>query len=222
LHIAAYETPTSHLLVGPSNGIRDLARRGAEVGLAVEILPATTAAHSPEMARCTAPLRGILAGTPVAPPRRRLISGITGRQVMPADNIAGLLADQLSLPVLFGQAMALAADGADLLIIAGPDNSRSLAAMATAASGVPAIGAPAAKDDAAAIGALFTAGAVGDLTPSLTGSAPTRIGPVTWAVPPARNGQTADGHTAGGHAAGGQNGAGRETTVRSGKMLLMG
>jgi enediyne polyketide synthase len=252
LHIAAFETPTSHLLTGSSIGIRDLARRGAEVGLAVEVLSAATAVHSPDMAGCTAPLRGVLAGTPFAPPRRRLISTITGQQVMPADDIASLLVGQLSRPVLFAQAMAVAADGADLLVIAGPDTGRSLAAMATAASGVPSIGAPSTPDDAATIATLFTAGAIRDLTPFLPGAAATRIGPVTWAVPPARNGQTAegrtaecriaegqtadrhaaegqtgdgqtgDGHTAHGQAAGGQNGAGRGTTVRSGKVLLMG
>lgn len=215
LHIAAYETPTSHLLTGPASGIRDLARLGAETGVAVEILPATSAMHSPAMASCAAPLRSVLAATQFAPPRWRLISSITGEQVRPADDIVGLLAGQLGRPVLFAQAMALAAREADLLVIAGPDPGNSLAAMAMAASGVPAIRLPAVADEpdhAATIAALFAAGAIGDLMAARPDRADENTVPVTWVVPPARHGETACG----------QNGAGRGTTVRSGKMLLMG
>jgi enediyne polyketide synthase len=215
LHIAAYETPTSHLLTGPASGIRDLARMGAETGVAVEILPATSAVHSPAMARCAAPLRSVVAATPFAPPRRRLISSITGQQVRPADDIVGMLAGQLGRPVLFAQAMALAAREADLLVIAGPDPGNSLAAMATAASGVPAIRMPAVADEAdraAAIAALFAAGAIGDLLAARPNRADENTVPVTWVVPPARHGEAACG----------QNGAGRGTTIRSGKNALNG
>ncbi len=74
------------------------------------------------MARCAAPLRSVLAGTRFAPPRRRLISTVTGRPVMPGEDLAELLAGQLSQPVLFAQAMALAAEHADLIVVAGPDD----------------------------------------------------------------------------------------------------
>ena len=110
LHIAAYEGARSHVLAGSTAGIRNLARRAAAAGVPVEVLGITHALHSPAMARCAAPLRSVFAGTRFAPPRRRLISTITGRPVVPGEDLAGLLAGQLSQPVLFGPAMALAAE----------------------------------------------------------------------------------------------------------------
>ena len=232
LHITAYETADSQLLAGPALRIRDLASRAARAGVAVEVLPARSAVYSPAMASCTAPWRSVLAGTPFAPPRRRLFSTVTGQLVTAAEDIAGLLASQLTQPVLFVPAITLAAADADLLVIAGPDPDLSLASMASAASGVPAIRMPAAHSDAAAhhaeaIAALFAVGAIADLTPFLTappatsatadhipgsqtstdiGSADdTAILPVSWLVPAARDGEPADG----------QNWVGCGTTVRS-------
>jgi len=212
LHIASYETPTSQLLAGPSEAVRNLAHRGPRAGAAVQVLAVAGAVHSPAMNRCAAPLHGVLATTRFAPPRRRLISTVTGRVVTPADDIPGLLAGQLARPVLFAQAMAEAARGADLLVIAGPDTDPanphtppaaqvpdsppSLSALATAASGLPAVGVRA--DMPQTLAALFAAGAIADLTPFL---------PVSWAVPAARDGENPDGHAAG------QNGTGRITSV---------
>jgi enediyne polyketide synthase len=166
LHIAAYEGARSHVLAGSTAGIRNLVRRAAAAGAAVEVLGLTRALHSPAMASCAAPLRGVFAGTAFAPPRRRLISTITGRLVMPGDDLAALLAGQLSRPVLFAQAMALAAEGADLIVIAGPDDG-----LASHWGGVPRVAIPggpggaAGSDPVAAAragAALFAAGAISD------------------------------------------------------------
>jgi enediyne polyketide synthase len=144
LHIAAYEGARSHVLAGSTAGIRNLARRAAAAGVAVELLGLTQALHSPAMARCTAPLKSVFAGTRFAPPRQRLISTITGRPVMPGDNLAGLLAGQLTRPVLFAQAMALAAEGADLIAIAGADDGLAGLAAGPAAywGAVPCVAVP--------------------------------------------------------------------------------
>ena len=101
--------------------------------------------HSPGMARCAAPLRSVFAGTSFGPPRRRLISTITGRLVTAEDDMARLLAGQVTRPVLFAQAMAQAAAGADLIMTAGLGPDAGLTARA----------------------ALFTAGALTDLRPFL-------------------------------------------------------
>jgi enediyne polyketide synthase len=167
LHIAAYESARSHVLAGPTAGIRNLTRRAAAAGVTVEVLGTTHALHSPAMARCAAPLRSVLSGTRFAPPRRRLISTITGRPVTPGDDVAELLAGQLSRPVLFGPAMALAAERADLVVVAGPDDG--LARLAAASAAVPCVavaGGPTQGDPAAAarvVAALFAAGAIGGL-----------------------------------------------------------
>ena len=137
LHLAAYEGARSHVLAGSTAGIRNLTRRAAAAGVTVEVLGITHALHSPAMASCSAPLRSVFAGTRFAAPRRRLISTITGRQVLPADDLTELLAGQLRRPVLFAQAMVLAAGQADLIVIAGPDDS--LAGLAAGYGAVPCV-----------------------------------------------------------------------------------
>jgi enediyne polyketide synthase len=178
LNIAAYEGPSAHVLAGSTAGIRELARRASSLGVPVEVLAGTRAMHSPAMARCVAPLRSVFAGTHAAAPQRRLISTITGHLVTAGDDITELLARQVSLPVLFAQAMAQAARGADLIVIAGPE--AGLAAAAAACGGAPAVVIPAPAPPASgsvtsaeAVAALFAAGAITDLTPLLTASSST-------------------------------------------------
>jgi len=160
LHIAAYEGTRSHVLAGSTTGIRNLTRRAAAAGVAVEVLGIPHALHSPALAGCAAPMRSVLAGTRFAPPRRRLISTITGRPVMPGEDLAELLAGQLSQPVLFGPAMALAAEQADLIVTAGPDDG--LAELAAACCVVPCVAVPGGAN-ARAVAALFAAGAISDV-----------------------------------------------------------
>lgn len=192
LHIAAYEGPRTHVLAGSTAGVRELARRAGMLKVRVEVLDSAAAMHTPGMARCAAPLRSVLAATSFAPPRRRLVSTITGRLVTAEDDLAWLLAAQVTRPVLFAQAMAQAAAAADLIVIAGPD--AGLAGRAAECGGVPAVTIPAVHrvsrtpgvhgdtgthgvhgvrpgpDQVAlaqAVAALFAAGAVTDLAPYL-------------------------------------------------------
>ena len=150
LHIAAYEGPRTHVLAGSTAGVRELTRRAAVLGVAVEVLDGgkggkgTAPMHSPGMARCAAPLRSVFAGTSFGPPRRRLISTITGRLVTAEDDMARLLAGQVTRPVLFAQAMAQAAAGADLIMTAGLGPDDGLTARAAECGGVPAVPIPAA------------------------------------------------------------------------------
>jgi enediyne polyketide synthase len=83
LHIAAYEGPRTHVLAGSTAGVRELTRRAAMLKVPVEVLDSAAPMHSPGMARCAAPLRSVLAATSFAPPRRRLISTVTGSLVSP-------------------------------------------------------------------------------------------------------------------------------------------
>ncbi|MGH3230442.1 MAG: acyltransferase domain-containing protein, partial [Streptosporangiaceae bacterium] len=170
LHIAACEGARSHVLAGSTAGIRNLTRRAAAAGVAVEVLGITQALHSPAMARCAAPLRSVFAGTRFAPPRRRLISTVTGRPVTPGEDLAELLAGQLSQPVLFGPAMAHAAEHADLIVTAGPDDG--LADLVAACCAVPCVAIPPGPGGpgqaypaatARTVAALFAAGAVNDV-----------------------------------------------------------
>jgi enediyne polyketide synthase len=230
LHIAAYEAPRVHVLAGSPAGIRELARRSGSLGVPVEILVGPSAMHCPAMARCVAPLRSILAATRVSPPLRRLISTITGRLLTDADDIADLLARQVSLPVLFAQAMTKAAQDADLIVTAGPD--AALAATAAGCCGLPAVAVPALAQaglgepdgsdgadpamSATMIAALFAAGAITDLLPFLTPSGPadTLASP---AIPRMRMSEPAESQASqgvGGHAE--DDDMERRSTVRSG------
>ncbi len=192
LHIAAYEGPRTHVLAGSTAGVRELTRRAGMLKVPVEVLDSAAPMYSPGMARCAAPLRSVLAATSFAPPRRRLVSTITGCLISPDDDLAGLLAAQVTRPVLFAQAIAQAARAADLIVIAGPD--AGLAGRAAECGGVPAVaipamagvagaqGAPEARRPrgghgvrpgtdrtamAQAVAALFAAGAITDLAPYL-------------------------------------------------------
>ena len=184
LHIAAYEGPRTHVLAGSTMGIRELARRAATLGMPADVLGGTIAMHSPAMARCVAPLRGVFSATQVTAPHRRVISTITGQLITADDDIADLLARQVGMPVLFAQAMTQAAQGADLIVVAGPD--AGLVAAAAGCAGLPAVAIPAGgtgtgrtgTGDAGAVipartvAALFAAGAISDLLPFLTTTRP--------------------------------------------------
>ncbi len=183
LHICAYEGPSVHVLTGPAAGICEMARRARELAIPVEMLNAASSLHSPAMSRCAAPLRGVLAGTCFAPPRRRLFSTVTGRLLMPQDDIARQLTQMVSLPVLFSQAMSAAAEGADLIVAAAPPDA--VLTGQAAGYGVPAVSIPASTRPghidatlAQALAALFTAGAVTDLTPFLAPARP--LGTAPW------------------------------------------
>jgi enediyne polyketide synthase len=148
LAIAAYEAPRSHVLAGPVRAVRNVARWAAGLGIAADVLDAPHALHSPVMAPCAAPLRSVLAHIQYAPPRRRLLSTVTARELAPHDDIPSLLCAQLTSPVLFAEALRPAAADADLLFVAGTDVP--LAASAAACCGLPAAGYSAAGGPAVA------------------------------------------------------------------------
>jgi enediyne polyketide synthase len=221
LYVAAYEGPRTHVLAGSAAGIRELTRRAAALGLVVDVLPSLHALHCPAMARCTAPLRSVFAGTRFAPPRRHLVSTITGRLVMPGDDLADQLSRQLSLPVLFAQALPVAAAEADLIVVAGPDTD--LAALAADGCGVPAVAvtgavpvppghpADAARNiPATTAAALFTAGAITDLAPFMAAPAPVDL-LARQTIPRMR-----EAEPTGRHRDGASQDPGARTTARSG------
>ena len=277
--IAVHETPGSYVLAGPSAAIRDLMRRAWTLGIPASLLAGGRAQHCSGTGRCAAPLRAVLADTVFGTPIRRLVSSITGLPLTPADDIAELLAAQPARPVLFAQALAQAVrrpgrPPADLIVVTGPTADpaapaapaistaplvtpagqppSTLAAIATAASGQPAIALPPIADLLSAslpgpsllsadlpgpslpgaslpgasmpgasmpgasmpgaglllsrdlpgtglpgtgltgmVAALFTAGAITDLTPFLFAPHPD-LDPVAWAVPPMRDASPAE------------------------------
>ena len=169
LFVACYEGPHSHVLGGPATAVRELARQADSLGLAAEVLAADHALHTPVMAPSVAPLRSVLSQVRFGPPRRRLASTVTGRVLTGQEDIAALLCAQLTTPVRFREALAVVADGADLLMLAAPDEALAAAA---ACSGLPVTSVPASgQDPGACTAALFAAGALPDLAAPPTGRA---------------------------------------------------
>ncbi len=192
LVIAAYHGPRCHVLAGPADPVHDVARRAADAGIQAYVLDVPYALHSPAMADRVTPLRGVLAGITFAAPDQRLISTVTGREVTSQAGLPDLLGQQLVSPVRFAEALAEAAESADLLLDTGP--GQAMAALAAGCSEVPTVSlalspgspagtagtaapqlAPAAPDAAAA---LFAVGAIDGLGPLLAGrpSRPIDIG----------------------------------------------
>ncbi len=137
LALAADEGPRSHVLAGPVAGVRELTRQAATLGVTASVLNAAHALHTPAMLPYAAPLRSVLAQVRFGPPRRRLVSTVTARELRPQDDIAAMLCAQLTSPVRFREALQTASDGADLIFCAGADEALVAAA---AACGVPAAG----------------------------------------------------------------------------------
>jgi len=162
---------------------------------------------------------------------RLLPQRLARRRRDPADDdIADLLARQVSLPVLFAQAMTKAAQDADLIVTAGPD--AALAATAAACCGLPAVAVPARAEgglggsygadpamSATMIAAMFAAGAITDLLPFLAPSGPADT-PASPAIPRMRMGEPAESQApqgSGGHAE--DDDVDRTNTVRSGRII---
>ena len=171
LAVAAYDGPRSHVLAGPVPAVRELIRQASALGVTADVLDGAHALHTPAMAPCAAPLRSVLSQVRFGPPQRRLVSTVTARELTPDDDIAALLCAQLTSPVRFREAIQLASDGADLIVVAGGDEALTRAA---AACGVPAAGlrqgaaaawgaaagGPAGDPGAAYAAALLAAGAI--------------------------------------------------------------
>ena len=173
LVIAAYNGPGWHVLAGSVAGVREVTRRAERQGIRAVVLDVSHAFHSPAMGACAAPLRCVLTDVRFGPPRRRLVSTVTGREISPGDDIAELLCSALTSPVRFTDALTAAAADADLLCETGPGHG--LAALAASGCDVPGVSLEARTADdrgaAQAAAALFAAGAVDSLAPMLAGRA---------------------------------------------------
>ena len=174
LAVAAYDGPRSHVLAGPVPAVRELIRQASALGVTADVLDGAHALHTPAMAPCAAPLRSVLSKARFGPPQRRLVSTVTARELTPDDDIAALLCAQLTSPVRFRDAIQVASDGADLIVVAGGDEALTRAAAAcgvpaaglrlgAAAAGGASAGNPAGDPGAACAAALLAAGAIPDV-----------------------------------------------------------
>lgn len=153
--IAGYNGPSQTVVAGPEDAIEAVCREASAAQLHTTRLRVSHAFHSPLVAPAADAFAGALAGEAFGPVERRVISTVTG-EPLPADtDIPELLRRQITEPVLFAQALALAAKDVDLLIEVGP--GRVLTGLAEAVTDVGAV--PLDTDDESLASLLCVVGA---------------------------------------------------------------
>ncbi len=120
LVIAAYNSRLQTVVSGETAAVLELvAELGAE-GIGATILPVSHAFHSPLVADVASAFHGYLSGKRFARLSRRVVSTVTASVLKEDTNVQELLGNQITRPVQFAPALAIAATEADLLIEVGP------------------------------------------------------------------------------------------------------
>jgi enediyne polyketide synthase len=185
LVVAVDEGPRQQVVTGPTPSVRLLPYRAADLGVTAEVLPVPCGLHSPAMRPYVAPMAAVAAGTRIGTPRRRLISSVTGLDFALSGDPAGLLARQLDRPAQLAAALALASADADLVLLSTPDPA--LAQAAASCCAVPVIQPPLDLDGRPGLellAALYTAGAISSVRPSLPGAPAIRVAEPHTTAPP--------------------------------------
>lgn len=153
--IAGYNGPNQSVVAGPVDAVQTVGERAAEAGLEWTLLPVSHAFHSPLVAPAAKAFGELLAGERFEPVGRPIASTVTGDLLAEQTDLRALLRRQITDPVQFAQAVALAAKDVDLFIEVGP--GRVLARMANSIVDVPAVALD--TDDESISGLLRVAGA---------------------------------------------------------------
>jgi enediyne polyketide synthase len=160
--VAGINGPQRTVVSGSNTQVDAVGRRAAEEGIAATPLSVSHAFHSPLVAAAAAPLADALAGTELAPLRRRVVSTVTGGLLAADADLRELLVRQVTAPVLFAPALAVAASTAELLVEVGP--GRVLEVLARDVTRIPAVsldvGGRSLRAPLVAAGALYALGAL--------------------------------------------------------------
>ncbi|MEU7874975.1 type I polyketide synthase [Dactylosporangium sp. NPDC049140] len=135
--IAGYNGPSQTVIAGTVDAVLAACESARVAGLQATRLPVSHAFHSPLVAPAAAAFAEALAGEAFGPVSRRVVSTVTGDVLAPDTDIVALLHRQITDPVLFSQAVALAAKNVDLFIEVGP--GRVLGSLAGASTEVPTV-----------------------------------------------------------------------------------
>ncbi len=153
--IAGYNGPEQTVIAGSVAAVEALGRKADDAGLKWTRLPVSHAFHSPLVAPAADVFGARLADEEFGAVGRRVISTVTGQLLPPDVDIPALLRRQITDPVLFAQAVELAAKDIDLFVEVGP--GRVLSGLAAAVADVPAVALD--TDDESLSGLLRVAGA---------------------------------------------------------------
>ena len=150
LVVAGHNGPRQTVVAGAVDAVEQACRRAGEAGVDAARLPVSHAFHSPLVAEAAGAFGNLLRNETFSAPRRRVVSTVTGEILDAGTDLAALLEQQITEPVLFAQAVALAAKDVDLLIEVGP--GRVLSGLASAVVDVPAVALD--TDDESSVGLL--------------------------------------------------------------------
>nr|AAO25852.1 PksE [Micromonospora megalomicea subsp. nigra] len=135
--VAAYNGPGNTVVAGTDEAVRAACQRAGDAGFTATVLPVSHAFHSPLVAPAADEFGAALADRQWHPLAGRVISTVTGDLLPPHTDVPALLRRQITDPVLFTQAVGLAAKSVDLFVEVGP--GRVLAGLAGRATDVPAV-----------------------------------------------------------------------------------
>jgi enediyne polyketide synthase len=159
--IAAYNGPEHTVVAGTETDVTAACERAAAAGLRAVRLPVSHAFHSSLVAPAADALRTALSGESFGPVTGRVVSTVTGEALDPGTDVTSLLHRQITDPVLFSQAVALAAKDVDLFVEVGP--GRVLSGLAASATDLPAFALDTDDESLAGllrvVAAVFVAGA---------------------------------------------------------------
>ncbi|MGQ5260842.1 SDR family NAD(P)-dependent oxidoreductase [Micromonospora sp. ZYX-F-536] len=153
--IAAYNGPAQTVVAGTVDAVRAVCDRATAAGLNARVLPVSHAFHSPLVAPAASAFASALGTERLGPVERKVISTVTGDVLAADTDITELLHRQITDPVLFTQAVALAAKNVDLFVEVGP--GRVLTGLASGVAEVPAVALD--TDDESLASLLTVAGA---------------------------------------------------------------
>ncbi len=161
LSIAAYNSRTQTVVSGDAAAVRQFAARLSADGVSATVLPVSHAFHSPLVAGVAESFRDYLSGERFGGLRRRLVSTVTASVLEEDINLQELLTRQITFPVRFAEALAVAANEVDLFIEVGP--GAVLSGIAAECADVPVIalnaGGESLRGLLLAAGAAFSLGA---------------------------------------------------------------
>lgn len=172
--IAGYNGPEQTVVSGTNAAIERICARARVQGVSATRLAVSHAFHSPAVAPAAAALIGTLEAIEFGRLQRPVVSTVTGDVLHGAEDLAGLLRDQIVLPVRFREAATQVAGRCGLLIEVGP--GRTLTGLAgQIAPETPAIAldtdSPSLAPLLRVLGAAFVAGAALDVTELFAGRA---------------------------------------------------
>lgn len=132
--IAGHNSSRATVVSGPDAGVRQVIARAAERGFDAALLRVSHAFHSPLVAPAAEALRTALESEAFRPPRRLVVSTITGKPLPEGEDLRRRLVEQVTSPVRFLEAFERVRAETDLFIEAGPGSVlRGFCAAGTAA-----------------------------------------------------------------------------------------